>query len=82
MALQRLPDGRCAGATNRRVVAIARAAYQMSGETRFLLYGNEFRTQMLVGELQVTRGVDRSLDWGEILARGGMASGGGGQLPY
>lgn len=82
VVLQWLPDGRCAVAINRRVVAIARLAYQMSGETRLFLYGNAFRTQMLVGELQVTRGVDRSLDWGEILARGEMASGGAGRLPY
>ncbi len=73
VVLQWLPDGRCAAAINGRVAAITRASFRVSGETRLFVFGNAFRTQLLVGELQVTRGMDRSVDWGQFLDRvGGM----------
>lgn len=64
VVLQWLPDGRCAAAINGRVVSVARAAYRMSGATRLFVYGNAFQTRMLVGALEVRRGVDASVDWG------------------
>ncbi|MCC6930174.1 MAG: AAA family ATPase [Gemmatimonadaceae bacterium] len=69
LVLQWLPDGRCAVAVNGRPLAVVPPVDQYAGPTHLFVHGNAFRTEMLVGELRVIRGLDRSVNWGDMLAR-------------
>ncbi|HEX6051617.1 MAG TPA: hypothetical protein VFZ21_20260, partial [Gemmatimonadaceae bacterium] len=64
--VQLLPDGRCAVAVNDRAVAITAPAARLDSRIRIALFGQSFNTQMLVGRLEVFRGVKTDVTWAEL----------------
>ena len=64
--LQLLPDGRCAVALNGRAIGISAPHAGDSSRLRVALYGQSFRTRMLVGRLELFRGVKTDVDWATL----------------
>ncbi|MBW7932955.1 MAG: AAA family ATPase [Gemmatimonadaceae bacterium] len=67
--IQVLPDGRCGVAVNG--VPLWRSDESFAADTPLFIvtYGNAWRTQMLIGPLQVREGVPADIDWSRVPRR-------------
>lgn len=71
LRMQLLPDGRCAMAIDGKPILIG--TLRNGGRSvRVFLYGMSVGTRMLAGELTVTRGVPRDIDWSRLSFRDGF----------
>jgi DNA-binding SARP family transcriptional activator len=63
LRVQLFPDGSCGVAINGEPRSITRRSSDLSAPFRLILDGNSYATKVLVGPLEVWRGVRNDIDW-------------------
>lgn len=66
LTVQLLPDGRCGIAVDDVPVALTREAHLSLRSVRVAFYGNSVGTRILVGRVEIRRGVHPGIDWSAV----------------